>query len=96
VIREPQVAPNDMLEQTGRRLFVQYINHLREAVGHRHEPLIGRTNVVQSNIVQQNLLQDESRYSFRQLGACLHRSKAQGDELGSQKEINDVWIVDLH
>ena len=95
VIRESQVAANDVLEQSRRWLFVEDAHHLRQAIGYGHEPLRRCTDVVQTDIIEQNLLQDEGGDRLGQLRSRLHRPKAQRNELGRQQKVNHMRIIDL-
>lgn len=79
-----------MLQQPYSLLIHQLSDHVREHGTHSIEALVRLADVLQSHIIQQDLLHDEDRDSLAQLRARLHNTKAEGDDLGGEEEVDDL------
>ena len=95
VVREPEVAPDDVFEQARRRGVREGLHHRGQHRGHGEEPLGGGADVREPCGVQQNLLDDERRDGFRELRPHLHGAKAQRDDFGGEQKVDDVGVVDF-
>ena len=84
VVAEPQVAPDDVLEQALRGLLAGLRladDHVAQHGPHSEEALGGGAHIVEPDVVQQDLLDDERGDRLGQLGPDLHRAQAQRDDL---------------
>lgn len=91
----PKEAPHDVLKQTSSLLFHQLGDHVAEHCTDRVETLVCGTDVVEPVVVQQYLLNDENSNGLGQLGACLHDSQAQRNDLGGQEKVDNLGRIVL-
>lgn len=85
-----------MLEQANSLLLHQLSDHIAQDGADSIESLIGMTDVSKTHVIQQDLLNDENGHSLAQLGTRLHDPKAEGDDLGREKEVDHLGRVVLH
>ena len=79
VVRQTQVAPDDVFQQANRRLFSQHCHHPTQHRPHRVTPFCGGTDVTQPYLVAEDLLNNERRHGLGQLRPELHRPQAERD-----------------
>lgn len=85
-----------MLEEPDCLLLHQLRDHIAENGAHSVEPLVRRADIRQANVVQQYFLHDEDRDSLAELGSRLHDAKAEGNNLRSEEEVDNIRRVILH
>ena len=91
----PKEAADDVLEQPHGLLLHQLSDHVAQHGPHGVESLVGGADVGKTNIIQQYLLYNEDGHRLAQLRARLHNAKAERDDLGSEKEVDDIRGVIL-
>ena len=84
-----------MLQQTDSLLLDELVDHVAENGADSVEALVRLADVRQTNIVEQDLLDDKDRDGLAELGAGLHDTKTERDDLGCQKEVDDLGGVVL-
>lgn len=84
-----------MLEQPDGLLLHQLSDHVAQNGPHGVESLVCGANISKTNIIQQNLLYNKNRHRFAQLRARLHDAEAEWDDLGGEKEVDDIRGVVL-
>mmetsp|Transcript_15973 Transcript_15973/g.48798 ORF Transcript_15973/g.48798 Transcript_15973/m.48798 type:complete len:246 (-) Transcript_15973:516-1253(-) len=70
VVREPEVAADDVFEQARRRRLLR--DHVVEHASDRGEAVVGLADVVEARVVREDLLHDEGGHGHGQLTAGLH------------------------
>merc|ERR1719341_1855164 len=78
VVRESQVAANNVLEQPLAGLLGQLDHHLAQDHGHVGEPVVSLADVVQTSLIQEDLLEDEGGHGLAQLRSRLHNPQQRG------------------
>mmetsp|Transcript_9584 Transcript_9584/g.24525 ORF Transcript_9584/g.24525 Transcript_9584/m.24525 type:complete len:245 (+) Transcript_9584:56-790(+) len=96
VVRQPQVAPNDVLEQPDGGLLSEQLHHTPQDGADGEEPRGGGAHVVEAHLVEENLLNDEGRHRLGQLASHLHRPQAERDYFRREQKVDDLRVVDLH
>ena len=92
----PKETSHDVLEKSDCLLLHQLSDHIAEDSAHRIEPFVGRTNVRQTDVIEEDLLNDEDGNGLAELRSGFHNTKAQRDNLGGQKEVDNIGRVILH
>lgn len=95
VVAEPEVAPDDVLQQSDRTGLLDAADHVAEYGSDCVEALICLADVSEADIVEEDLLYNEDGHSLAELGARLHDAKAEGDDLRRKKECDDLRVVRL-
>lgn len=94
MLREPQVAPYDVFQQT-YGVVLQLGHHAGQHEADCVEPLRSGTHVGQAGLVEQDLLYDEGGHGLRQLGPRLHYPQTERNDLRLQQEVDYVAIIHL-
>lgn len=89
----PQEAPNNMFEEPSGLLLDELRNHIAEDGADSVEALISGTDVVKTIVIEQNLLDDENSNRLAELRPGLHDSKAEGNDLGREEEVDDLGRI---
>lgn len=84
-----------MLQKPNRLLVDQLSDHVAEDGANGVETLVCLADILQTHVVKQNLLNDENGDGFAELGASLHNTKAERDDLCGEKEVDDLRGVVL-
>lgn len=84
-----------MLQQSDSLLIDELSDHVRQNRTDSVEPLVGLTYVLQAHVVQEDLLNNEYRDRLAEFRTGLHDTKAKWNDLGSQKEVDDLGAVVL-
>jgi hypothetical protein len=82
-----------VLQQADCLLFHQLIDHVAQDSANGVEALVCLANICQSHVVEEYLLHDEDGDGLGELGAGLHDSKAEWDNLGGKEEVDDFARV---
>ena len=91
----PKEAPNDMLQQTDSLLLDELVDHVAQNGADGVKALIGLADVRQANVVKQDLLHNEDRDGLAELGAGLHDTKTERNDLRGEEEVDDLGRVIL-
>lgn len=86
----PQKAPDDVLQESDRLLVDQLSDHVAKDGANSVETLVSLTDVLKTHVVEQDLLNDENGDGFAKLGTSLHNAKTERDDLGGEKEVDDL------
>ena len=92
----PKKAAYNVFQQPCRLLLNELRNHIAEYRANSVETLICSANVIQSMIIQEDLLDDKDGNGLAELRACLHNSKAEGNNLRCKEKIDNVRRIILH
>ena len=95
VVAEAQVAAHDVLEEAHGLRLDELVHHVREHRADGVEALVGVADVREAGLVEEDLLHDEDRDGLGELGAGLHDSQAERDDLCRQQEVDDQVVVVL-
>lgn len=95
VVAEPEVAPDDVLEQPNRLTLNELADHVAEDSPNGVKALVRLADVGQAKVVEQDLLDDKDSDRLGELRSRLHDAQAEGDDLGRQEEVDDRRVVVL-
>lgn len=84
-----------MLQEPGRLLFDELVDHVAQDSPNSVESLVGCADVVQTMIVKEYLLHDKNGNSFAQFGTGLHDAQAEWDNFRRKKKVDDIRAVVL-
>lgn len=84
-----------MFEKPSRLLLDQLSNHVAEDGADSVEALVSGTDIVKTVVIKQNLLDDEDGNRLAELRPGLHNPQAEGNDLGREKEVDDLGRIIL-
>lgn len=84
-----------MLQKPYGLLLHELGDHVAQNSPHSIESLVCRTNICKTNIIKQDFLNDKDSNCFAQLRTGFHDTEAEGDNLGCEKEVDDIRRVIL-
>lgn len=79
-----------MLEQPRGLLLNELSYHVTENSSYSIESLVSSANVVETMVIEKDLLDNEDSHSLAELGASLHDSETERDDLCSQKKVDHI------
>lgn len=85
-----------MLKEASSLRLDKLSNHVAQNRTDGVEALIGGADVVETIVIKQNLLHNEDGNSLAKLGASLHDSQAERNNLGREEEVDDLRRVVLY
>lgn len=95
IVAQSQVASNDMFEKAHCASLLDTRDHIRQYGTHCIKAFIRLADVGQSDVIQKDLLDDEDSNRLAELGASLHDTQAERDDLCAEKECDDLRVVGL-
>ena len=91
----PKKAAHNVLEQAHCLLLYQLVHHVTKHCANSVEAFVCLADVGQANVVEQNLLYDENGDRLAEFRPCLHDTQTKWDDLGGEKEVDDLGRVVL-
>lgn len=91
----PEEAAHHVLEEPHSLLLHQLRDHIAQHRSDRIEPLVRRADVCKTYVIEQDFLYNEDGDRLAELGPGLHDTETQGDDLGSEEEVDDIRGVIL-
>jgi hypothetical protein len=91
----PKKAAHDILQQSCCLLLHELQDHVAKHCSNSRETLVSDAYIGKALIIEENLLDDEGCYCLAELRARFHNSKAQRDNFGHEKEVDDIRRVVL-
>jgi hypothetical protein len=91
----PEKTAHNMLQETGCLLLNKLRYHVAENSSNCIEPFVRSADIIQPMIIEEDLLDNEYCDGLAELGASLHNSKTEGDDLCGQQEVDNVGGVVL-
>jgi hypothetical protein len=95
VITEPQITPDDVLQQPDRLRIHERVDHVAEHSPNSVESLVSLADISETQVVEQDLLNDEDGHRLGKFRAGFHDSQTEGDDLGREQKVDDVRVVIL-
>mmetsp|Transcript_25140 Transcript_25140/g.52069 ORF Transcript_25140/g.52069 Transcript_25140/m.52069 type:complete len:349 (+) Transcript_25140:249-1295(+) len=93
IVAQPQITPNDVLQQPHRRTEDQTPDHVIEHGAHGVEPFGSGAHVRQADFVEEYLLHDEGGDGLAEFGPRLHDAEAERYDFRLEQKVDDVGIV---
>jgi len=84
-----------MFKEPGRLLLDKLRYHVAQNCPDGIEALIGGADIVQPVVIKQNFLHNENGHRLAKFRPSLHNSEAEGNDLGSEKEVDNLGRIVL-
>lgn len=95
VIAQPEVAPNDMLQQPDRSSLLDAADHVGQDGSNGIESFVCLTDVGKANVIKQDLLYNEDGDGLAELRTSLHDAQTEWNDLRGQEKGDDLRVIRL-